>query len=88
MLSAPRIHDRHAQALEVMNIASRDRGAARNGNAGDLGVAQVHRAPRPLSLGGEGRSLVRGRAVEVQHAVFQIFQEQLVEGGVPEIVEG
>src|SRR3990167_366006 len=58
--SSPGIDHRHAQALEVPKVARRQRRASRLGDAGDLGVANIHRAATALSVGCQQRGLRRG----------------------------
>ena len=75
------VDHRHAQSLEVAEISRRQRGAACLRDACILGVPHVHRSARLWSGGGQHRSLQRGRVVEGEHAVFEVFFEELVECG-------
>ena len=65
----------------MADVSRRQRGAACLRDACNLGVTHVYRSARLLSGGGHRRSLQRGRAVEGEHAVFEVFFEEPVECG-------
>src|SRR5437773_1276924 len=78
-IALPRVYHRNAEVFEMANIARRERRAACQRNAGDLGVAHVHRSTGRLPFGGQPRGFDRGCAIEIQHPILEVLAEQLVE---------
>ena len=77
--SAPGAEHRGRQIGEMPQVAGGERGATRDGDAGDLGVAHVHRAPGLLARRTDQRRLRGSFGIERQHPVAQVFGQQLLE---------
>ncbi len=78
--SAPRVEERDISILEVSEIASWQDRVANGYNPSYLHIAYFYRMTETVQVCGDLASTVRGRAIEVQNMVLEIYCEHGLEG--------
>src|SRR6266508_91845 len=79
VLGIPGINDRHAEIVEMPHVASCERSALRQGNAGDHGIAEIARPASATTRIHKECRLFCGSVVEGKDAALELFLNNALE---------